>query len=138
MKRWPALIVTLMVALSASAGDNGMQPGMHLHQDFDRIDEDRSGSISWVEFRNRLREMFFFSDLDNDGAMTRGEAPRGLAGRFDTFDLDNSRGLSLEEFVNGHHASFEQADHDRDGGLSREEVDALREAHRDSHRGVKK
>lgn len=134
MKAPTVLLLVACIATSAAAEGPDMRHGMHWQRDFDRIDGDHDGRLAWSEFRNRLREMFFFADLDNDGAVTRDEARRGLARRFDQFDADHDGALELEEFVEGHRTAFEQADLDDDRALSRDEVDAVREEHRRGRR----
>ena len=123
MKPLIALSIILCAAGVLAQPTDGRGPG--LHRNFERIDVDGDGRLSWGEYGDRLREMFFFADLDSDGVVQRNEARRGMARRFDLLDADGDGRLLLEEFVDGHAAWFEQADRDADGGLSRAEVDQL-------------
>ena len=115
------ITVAILCALAASrayAADG-------IARDFERIDSDGNGELSWPEFEARGSEVFYFADLDSDGYLSRGEAPPGLARRFDSIDANGDDRLGADEVEAEHKRMFDAADRDRNGELTREEVDAL-------------
>lgn len=122
-----ALLVLAGQALSAG-GLAGFE------RDFDRIDRNGDGRISWPEFESRVVEMFYFADLDSDGYLSPQEAPPGVARQWERIDRDGDGRLGLAEFVRYHREMFRAADLDGDGHLSRAEVDALPRPRPERHR----
>lgn len=116
-------VAASLLLLAAPAFAAGGLAGFE--RDFDAIDRDGNGYLSWREFENRVNEMFFFADLDSDGYLDRREAPAGILRRWERIDTDRDGRISLPEFVAEHRAMFLAADSDGDGRLSRAEVDAL-------------
>jgi Ca2+-binding EF-hand superfamily protein len=80
-----------------------------------------------VEFLERMREAFFFVDVNKDGFLTMGEYQRiqGAApGRFARVDRNNDGTLSIDEFLKAVTEDFDAADKNDDGLLDDEEVKA--------------
>lgn len=122
MKYWPWLLLTACLpsmALGASIGR------AELKRDFSAIDGNGDDRLSWPEFESRVMEVFYFADLDNDGVITREQAPRGMAGPWEDIDRDGDGRLGATEFVEYHRGLFASADRDGDGQLSSAEADAL-------------
>lgn len=113
------------VALLAFGAGTGAQALRGFERDFSRIDRDQDGSLSREEFESRVTEMFFFSDLDDDGELVPAEARPGIAQRFAEFDEDGNGRISAPEFMARHRLMLRSADTDGDGALSRAELDAL-------------
>lgn len=115
------VVVAFLCALSAP----GAFAADGIARDFERIDSDGNGELSWPEFKARGSEVLFFADLDSDGALSREEAPPGLARRFDSIDANGDGRLEADEVEAEHKRMFEAADRDGNGELTRAEVDAL-------------
>lgn len=116
------LALVAIVSAMPAAGQSGLGG---FKRDFDTIDRDSDGQLSWVEFESRVTEMFYFSDLDTDGELTRQEAPVGVSRRWQEFDGNSDDRITLGEFVENHRRSFTSADSSGDSALSEAEVDAL-------------
>lgn len=127
-----ALAATLL-ALAAPAFAAGGLAGFE--RDFGVVDRNGDGKLSWHEFEDRLAEIFFFTDLDSDGMLSRSEAPPGMARRWDGIERDGDGKASLREFVADHRPMFLTADSDGDGELSRGELDALPPVRGQGNRG---
>lgn len=117
------LLAALMLIATGSVVAAGAMRGFE--RDFDRIDRNGDGLLSWAEFESHVVEIFYFADLDNNGGLTHAEAPPGIRDRWDEFQREDDGRLSLAEFIKHHRGMFEAADADGDGSLSRKELDAL-------------
>jgi hypothetical protein len=116
-------LAMLLFAVTGLLAAAGAMRGFE--RDFDRIDRNGDGLLSWAEFESHVIEMFYFADLDNNGRLTYAEAPPGIRDRWDEFDRKDDGRLSLAEFIEHHRRMFEAADANGDGSLSRQELDAL-------------
>ena len=114
-----------VLAVLATATAMAQDPRPLIGGDFDGVDRNRDGQLSWPEFSDRVMDMFYFADLDSDGLIGRDEAPRGLQRHWQDFRRDGDDRVGSEAFVAFHRSRFDQADANRDGQLSREEVDRL-------------
>ncbi len=117
--------ILVCIAIIATGAALASDPPRAMHGDFDGLDRDRNGRLSWSEFSDRVMDMFYFSDLDNDGLIGKDEAPPGLQRHWQDFRRDGDDRVGSEAFVAFHRARFDQADADGDGQLSRAEVDGL-------------
>lgn len=96
-------------AVCASGGFEG---------DFQAIDRDGDGALSWTEFKSRVMEILYFADLDNDGSLSTSEAPADVSRHWQEIDRDGDGQASSSEFVAFHKSWFQRADADRSGSLS--------------------
>lgn len=95
----------------------------HTKKDFDAIDHDRDGQLSWQEFESRMMETFYFSDLDSDGQLTREEASPWLLRHWSEINQDGDDHINSEELAQHHRRKFLDADQDSNSTLSRTELD---------------
>jgi hypothetical protein len=111
MKAWMSGLVgfaLLPCAHAASAAD----------ADFERIDRNGDQLLSWTEYKSRVMEIFYFSDLDNDGRLDRQEIVAAGNPPWSEVDADGNGDVATLEFVAFHKRWFQQADRDADGALS--------------------
>ena len=76
------------------------------------------------EYRNRLVEVFYFSDKDVDGILMISELPGAAPSEFAAADRNSDGKLSQEEFVGHQMQGYSGADTNGDGKLSKQEVGA--------------
>jgi hypothetical protein len=86
--------------------------------DFQRIDRNGDRLLSWTEYKSRVMEIFYFSDLDNDGRLNRKEIVAANNPPWSDVDADGNGEVATLEFVAFHKRWFKQADRDADGALS--------------------
>jgi len=111
MNRQTAGLVGLLLLPSAYAAGS-------LETDFHRIDRNADQSLSWIEYKSRVMEIFYFSDLDNDGHLDRQEIVAADNPPWPQVDADGDGKASTLEFVAFHKRWFQQADRDTNGALS--------------------
>lgn len=92
--------------------------------DFQRVDNNKDGVLSWSEYKSRVMEMLYFSDADNDGHLSRTEASPEDLQRWSQLDVNSDGNVRSTEWVAFHKAWFKQADTNDDGVLSQSEIDA--------------
>lgn len=106
-------------------------------KDFDAIDQNQDGQLSWQEFEGRIMESFYFSDLDSDGQLTREEASPWLLRNWSEINQDGDNSINNEEFGQYHRRKFLDADQDSNSTLSRTELDNSRPHESKRHRRQK-
>ena len=125
--RWFAVLLIMLVLLSVSvAGAQSPQP-LTRKQIMESADKNRDGKIGRVEFLERMREAFFFVDVNKDGFLTLDEyqlIEGADARRFARADRNKDGKLSMDEFLKSISQDFDAADTNDDGVLEDEEVKA--------------
>ena len=121
---WPFMAIALLSAPVVCA--QGQQP-LTRKQIMESADKNRDGKIGRVEFLERMREAFFFVDVNKDGFLTSEEyqrIPGTDAKRFARADRNKDGKLSLDEFLKAVTEDFDAADKNDDGVLDEKEVKA--------------
>jgi Ca2+-binding EF-hand superfamily protein len=121
---WPFMAIALLSAPVVCA--QGQQP-LTRKQIMESADKNRDGKIGRVEFLERMREAFFFVDVNKDGFLTSEEyqrIPGTDAKRFARADRNKDGKLSLDEFLKAVTGDFDAADKNDDGVLDEKEVKA--------------
>lgn len=112
---------TLAMVVATAAACLLAQPAFAsggFENDFQDIDRNSDGALSWTEFKSRVMEILYFADLDNDGSLSPSEAPENARRYWQEIDRDADGRASSSEFVAFHKRWFQRADADRSGGLS--------------------
>jgi Ca2+-binding EF-hand superfamily protein len=126
MRRFALLLMTIALISANVAFVQGQQP-LTRKQIMESADKNRDGKIGRIEFLNRMREAFFFVDVNKDGFLTIEEYQliQGVdLRRFSAADRNKDGKLSLDEFLKAVSEDFDAADKNDDGVLEDEEVKA--------------
>ncbi len=126
MRRVTWLLVTTAL-ISANVLFAQGQQSLTRKQIMESADKNRDGKIGRVEFLERMREAFFFVDVNKDGFLTMEEYQRIQGAdpkRFAKVDRNKDGKLSLDEFLKAVTQDFDAADKNDDGVLDEEEVKA--------------
>jgi Ca2+-binding EF-hand superfamily protein len=126
MRRLALLLMTIALISANVAFVQGQQP-LTRKQIMESADKNRDGKIGRIEFLNRMREAFFFVDVNKDGFLTIEEYQliQGVdLRRFSAADRNKDGKLSLDEFLKAVSEDFDAADKNDDGVLEDEEVKA--------------
>jgi len=127
MRRF-ALLLSVCTLLSATMVFAQNQPQLTRKQVIESADANQDGRIGRVEFLNRMKEAFFFVDVDKDGNVTVVEYQRSVqgadAGRFAAADRNKDGRISMDEVLKAISADFDAADKNDDGVLDDEEIKA--------------
>ncbi len=126
MRRY-ALLPMMIALMSITIVFAQNQPPLTRKQIMESADRNRDGKIGRIEFLNRMREAFFFVDVNKDGFLTI-EEYQLIQGadlrRFAAADRNKDGKLSLDEFLKATSEDFDAADRNDDGVLEEEEVKA--------------
>jgi Ca2+-binding EF-hand superfamily protein len=126
MRRY-ALLPIMIALMSINIVFAQNQPPLTRKQIMESADRNRDGKIGRIEFLNRMREAFFFVDVNKDGFLTI-EEYQLIQGadlrRFAAADRNKDGKLSLDEFLKATSEDFDAADRNDDGVLEEEEVKA--------------
>jgi Ca2+-binding EF-hand superfamily protein len=126
MRRY-ALLPMMIALMSITVVFAQNQPPLTRKQIMESADKNRDGKIGRVEFLERMREAFFFVDVNKDGFLTI-EEYQLIQGadlrRFAAADRNKDGKLSLDEFLKATSGDFDAADKNDDGVLEEEEVKA--------------
>ena len=120
----PLMAIALISAPVVCA--QGQQP-LTRKQIMESADKNRDSKIGRVEFLERMREAFFFVDVNKDGFLSSEEYQR-LQGtdprRFARADRSKDGKLSIDEFLKAVTEDFDATDKNDDGVLDDKEVKA--------------
>ena len=126
MRRFALVLMAIALIGANIAFAQSSQP-LTRKQIMESADKNRDGKIGRIEFLNRMREAFFFVDVDKDGFLTV-EEYRLIQGadlrRFAAADRNKDGRVSLDEFLKAVSGDFDAADRNDDGVLEEEEVKA--------------
>jgi hypothetical protein len=126
MRRY-ALLPIMIALMSINIVFAQNQPPLTRKQIMESADKNRDGKIGRVEFLERMREAFFFVDVNKDGFLTI-EEYQLIQGadvrRFAAADRNKDGKLSIDEFLKATSGDFDAADKNDDGVLEEEEVKA--------------
>jgi Ca2+-binding EF-hand superfamily protein len=127
MTRYVSLL--MMIALmSVSIASAQNRPQVTRNQIMETADRNKDSRIGRVEFLNRMKEAFFFIDVDKDGYVTiieyqqsiQGTNPRQIAAA----DRNKDGKISMDELLKIVSGDFDAADKNDDGVLGEEEIKA--------------
>jgi Ca2+-binding EF-hand superfamily protein len=125
MIRYVSLL--MMIALM-SAGMISAQnrPQVTRKQIMDTADRNKDSRIDRVEFLNRMKEAFFFIDVDKDGYVTIIEYQQSIQGanprQITATDRNKDGKISMDELLKIVSGDFDTADRNDDGVLGEEEI----------------
>jgi Ca2+-binding EF-hand superfamily protein len=126
MCKFVLLLIAIALLSAPVVCAQGQQP-LTRKQIMESADKNRDGKIGRVEFLERMREAFFFVDVNKDGFLT-GEEYQRMQGidpkRFARADRNKDGKLSLDEFLKVIMEDFDAADKNDDGVLDDKEVKA--------------
>lgn len=122
------LLLTMIALMSAGMVSAQNRPQVTRKQIMETADRNKDGRIDRVEFLNRMKEAFFFIDVDKDGYVTvieyqqsiQGASPRQVAAA----DRNKDGKISMDELLKIVSGDFDAADRNDDGVLSEEEIKA--------------
>jgi Ca2+-binding EF-hand superfamily protein len=125
MSRYVSLL--LMIALiSVSMVSAQNRPQVTRKQVMETADRNKDSRIDRVEFLNRMKEAFFFIDVDKDGYVTIIEYQRSIQGadqrQVTAADRNKDGKISMDELLKIVSGDFDAADRNDDGVLSEEEI----------------
>jgi Ca2+-binding EF-hand superfamily protein len=126
MRRFALLFTTIALISAHGIVAHGQQP-LTRKQIMESADKNRDSKIGRIEFLERMREAFFFVDVNKDGVWTIAEYrliqeadPR----QFARADRNQDGKLSMDECLKAITEDFDAADQNDDGVLDDAEVKA--------------
>jgi Ca2+-binding EF-hand superfamily protein len=124
-------------------GGPGDGRGAMLNEQFDTIDADKDGKLSYAELEANRKAEFDAADTNKDGTLSAEELSARALARFqeklaersqamlDNMDNDSSGGLSQDEMGEGPGMrNFARIDADNDGFVTKEEIQAGMKHHK--------
>lgn len=137
-------ISALMITGAAVAKDGDKKRGKRGFQNMiEKIDTDKSGSISLEEFANLGTGKMISADKNGDGILTADEIQaemeaererRRLERMTRRLDIDGDGTVTVAELKNMQAKRFAVLDLNSDGSLSRDELRKIRKKRQSSHR----
>jgi Ca2+-binding EF-hand superfamily protein len=124
----PRYVSLLMMIALMSVGIVSAQnrPQVTRQQIMETADRNRDGRIDRVEFLNRMKEAFFFIDVDKDGYVTIIEYQQSIQGtnprQVTAADRNKDGKISMDELLKIVSGDFDAADRNDDGVLGEEEI----------------
>jgi Ca2+-binding EF-hand superfamily protein len=124
----PRYVSLLMMIALMSVGIVSAQnrPQVTRQQIMETADRNRDGRIDRVEFLNRMKEAFFFIDVDKDGYVTIIEYQQSIQGtnprQVTAADRNKDGKISMDELLKIVSGDFDAADRNDDGALGEEEI----------------
>src|SRR6266545_7337540 len=119
MRRSALLLITIAL-ISATVVFAQAQQSLTRKQIMESADKNRDGKIGRIEFLERMREAFFFVDINKDGVLTIAEYQRiqGADPRqFARADRNQDGQMSMDEFLKANTEDFDAVDANDDGVL---------------------
>jgi Ca2+-binding EF-hand superfamily protein len=125
MRRYTSLLMMIaLLGVSVVSAQN--QPQVTRQQIIESADRNSDGRIDRVEFLNRMKEAFFFIDVDKDGYVTIAEYQRSIQGsdprQVAAADRNKDGKLSMDELLKIVSGDFDAADKNDDGVIDAEEM----------------
>jgi Ca2+-binding EF-hand superfamily protein len=125
MRRYTSLLMMIaLLGVSVVSAQN--QPQVTRQQIIESADRNSDGRIDRVEFLNRMKEAFFFIDVDKDGYVTITEYQRSIQGsdprQVAAADRNKDGKLSMDELLKIVSGDFDAADKNDDGVIDAEEM----------------
>ena len=125
MRRF-ALLLSVFTLLSADVVFAQNQQQLTRRQVIESADANKDGRIGRVEFLNRMKEAFFFVDINKDGSLTVEEYQQTVQGadarRFARGDRNKDGKISIDELLKVISEDFDATDKNDDGVLDEEEI----------------
>ena len=125
MRRF-ALLLTMIALSSVDVVRVQSQQPLTREQIMESADRNKDGRIGRVEFLERMKEAFFFIDIDKDGYVTIIEYQQRLQGadpkRVVIADRNKDGKLSIDEFLKIISGDFDAADRNEDGVIDEQEI----------------
>jgi Ca2+-binding EF-hand superfamily protein len=124
----PRYVSLLMMIALMSVGIVSAQNRLQVtrQQIMETADRNRDGRIDRVEFLNRMKEAFFFIDVDKDGYVTIIEYQQSIQGtnprQVTAADRNKDGKISMDELLKIVSGDFDAADRNDDGVLGEEEI----------------
>jgi hypothetical protein len=122
-----ALLLTILLTMSPNAVFAQRQQPLTRQQIIESADRNRDRRIGRVEFLERMKEGFYFTDTDKDGFVVIAEYQQIQVGdpkQFAAADRNRDGKLSLDEFLKAVSRDFDDADKNDDGVLDEVEMRA--------------
>jgi Ca2+-binding EF-hand superfamily protein len=125
MPRYASLLM-IIVLLSVSVVSAQNRPQVTRKQVMETADRNKDNRIDRVEFLNRMKEAFFFIDVDKDGYVTIIEYQQSIQGanprQITAADRNKDGKISMDELLKIVSGDFDAADRNDDGVLGEEEI----------------
>jgi Ca2+-binding EF-hand superfamily protein len=125
MPRYVSLL-TMIALMSVGIVSAQNRPQVTRQQIMETADRNRDGRIDRVEFLNRMKEAFFFIDVDKDGYVTIIEYQQSIQGtnprQVTAADRNKDGKISMDELLKIVSGDFDAADRNDDGVLGEEEI----------------
>jgi Ca2+-binding EF-hand superfamily protein len=125
MTRYVSLLM-LIALMSAGMVSAQNRPQVTRKQIMDTADRNKDSRIDRVEFLNRMKEAFFFIDVDKDGYVTIIEYQQSIQGanprQITAADRNKDGKISMDELLKIVSGDFDAADRNDDGVLGEEEI----------------
>jgi Ca2+-binding EF-hand superfamily protein len=124
----PRYVSLLMMIALLSAGMVAAQnrPQVTRKQVMETADRNKDNRIDRVEFLNRMKEAFFFIDVDKDGYVTIIEYQQSIQGtdprQVTAADRNKDGKISMDELLKIVSGDFDAADRNDDGVVDVEEI----------------
>jgi Ca2+-binding EF-hand superfamily protein len=124
----PRYVSLLMMIALMSVGIVSAQnrPQVTRKQVMETADRNKDNRIDRVEFLNRMKEAFFFIDVDKDGYVTIIEYQQSIQGtdprQVTAADRNKDGKISMDELLKIVSGDFDAADRNDDGVLVEEEI----------------
>jgi Ca2+-binding EF-hand superfamily protein len=125
MPRYVSLL-TMIALMSVGIVSAQNRPQVTRQQIMETADRNKDSRIGRVEFLNRMKEAFFFIDVDKDGYVTIIEYQQSIQGtnprQVTAADRNKDGKISMDELLKIVSGDFDAADRNDDGVLGEEEI----------------
>jgi Ca2+-binding EF-hand superfamily protein len=125
MPRYVSLLM-MIALLSVGVVSAQNRPQVTRKQVMDTADRNQDNRIDRVEFLNRMKEAFFFIDVDKDGYVTIIEYQQSIQGtdprQITAADRNKDGKISIDELLKIVSGDFDAADRNDDGVVDVEEI----------------